>query len=504
MFDNVRRVFGQLVVYGSADVAVLAVNFLLLPVYTRVLSPAEYGVLALLLVIEAFLKLLLRWGLDTSFLRLYYDYPSPADRKRLAGTTVILLLLVNGMLLGVLLLLVPVVADMLLGSPGYRTALILLLVSSGISQFIFLPLSLFRIRQESRRFAALTFARSFGTVLARLVLVVGLRLGVTGIVLADLIVSAIVLVAVWPTLRAMTTWRFSRRMAADMLRFGLPRIPHGLLHQSMAMSDRFFLGLYLPLPQVGLYLIASSIASLTKLYSVAFTTAWMPFAFDAMTREDAPRLFARMGTYAFSVLVFVTLSIAALSGGLVSLMTPAAFHGATQVVPLLALGIAIQAAANFLSTSLNIAKRTHPFPIATAVAAAVTIAGHLTLIPRWGIFGAAIAVSVGQLSLAVTMAIFAQRSYPIPYETGRLARIALVALAWYVMIVSLTPEAGLVAVVARLALLAAFPLGLFAFRFFRPAEIADLRRLAGRLPLGPLQRRGSSPAGLASGPESAP
>ena len=54
---------------GSADVAILAINFLLLPIYTRVLLPAEYGVLALVLVLEAVLKPLYRWGLDTSFLR---------------------------------------------------------------------------------------------------------------------------------------------------------------------------------------------------------------------------------------------------------------------------------------------------------------------------------------------------------------------------------------------------------------------------------------------------
>ena len=49
MFNNVRRLSGQLFVYGSADVAVLGINFILLPLYTRVLSPAEYGALALLL-----------------------------------------------------------------------------------------------------------------------------------------------------------------------------------------------------------------------------------------------------------------------------------------------------------------------------------------------------------------------------------------------------------------------------------------------------------------------
>src|SRR5882757_6754410 len=96
MLDNVRRVSRQLLAYGTADVMVLVVNFLLLPLYTRVLSPREYGALALLLLCEAFLKVINRWGLDASFLRLYYDYPTDDERKTLAGTLAGFIALSNG------------------------------------------------------------------------------------------------------------------------------------------------------------------------------------------------------------------------------------------------------------------------------------------------------------------------------------------------------------------------------------------------------------------------
>ena len=76
MFNNVRRISRQLFAYGTADVFVSAISFLLLPIYTRVLSPREYGALALLLVFEAVLKIVNRWGLDAAFLRLYYEIPT--------------------------------------------------------------------------------------------------------------------------------------------------------------------------------------------------------------------------------------------------------------------------------------------------------------------------------------------------------------------------------------------------------------------------------------------
>src|SRR5918995_1280843 len=104
MLDNVRRISRQLFAYGTADVLVLAISFLLLPIYTRVLSPREYGALALLLVFEAVLKIVNRWGMDAGFLRFYYEHP-PEERRTLAGTIAGFFALANGVIAVLLLIL---------------------------------------------------------------------------------------------------------------------------------------------------------------------------------------------------------------------------------------------------------------------------------------------------------------------------------------------------------------------------------------------------------------
>ena len=481
MFDNVRRVFGHSIVYGSADVAIQAVNFLLLPIFTRVLSTAEYGAFAILLVVEAFLKPLHRAGLGSSFVRFFYDYPDEESRRTLAGTVVISLLGVNVVLLGALLAAAPQLAVLALGTADYTLAFSLLAINGAMAAFFVVPFSLLRIQEKSTRLASLTFARSLGTVLVRLVLVVGLRMGVFGIMLADVVVTVVLLVALSGVTRSATAWRLSRVMAAGTFRFGLPQVLFALLHQTMAMSDRFFLAVFLPIEQVGIYLIGSSVASLIKLYPVAFKTAWMPFAFGRMDREDSPALFAKLATYAFGVLAFSTLGLAVLAEGLVVLMTDPAFHQAVVVVPILVLGMAVQTTTNFIATSVEVSKRTHLYPASTLAAAALTVAGHLVLIPRFGMIGAAFAVGAGQLTQAVSLGYFAQRAYPIPYEWARLSKIVAVALLLYGVIITTSSGSGLGVLALRVALLTTFPLGLLAVRFFRPAELADLRRLPGML-----------------------
>jgi O-antigen/teichoic acid export membrane protein len=109
-------------------------------------------------------------------------------------------------------------------------------------------------------------------------------------------------------------------------------------------------------------------ASVLKLYPVAFESAWMPFAFSSLTRRDAPLVFARMASYAFAVLCFAALGVVLLAEPVTRLVLPVSYHRAPAVVPLLALGITIQAAAWFMATSINVAKRTSRHPVACSAA----------------------------------------------------------------------------------------------------------------------------------------
>ena len=478
MLDNVRRVSRQLVAYGTADVATLAINVLLLPLYTRVLSPREYGAFALLIVFEGFLKPVFRWGLDTAYVRFYYDQATEHGRRTLAGTITIFLTVVNGVLLLCFLLAAPAINQWLLDTDAYVTAFLLLVVNSFVSNVLFLPLGLLRIQERAPRLAALNFSRALGTILLRILFVLVLRLSVLGLFMADLIATLVLLGWLGGTFRSMIELRFSMSSLRPLLRFGFPQLPHGLLSQTMALSDRFVLGLFFPLAQVGLYLIGATIASTIKFFPVAFEAAWMPFAFDSMRRKDAPALFARMASYAFAVLVFLSLAVVTLADSAVRAMLPSTYHAATAVVPVLVLGIMIQSLSWFLGTSLNIAKQTRVYPLATGMGAATSLTATVLLVPRLGLMGAAWGVLAGQTAATVVTGYFAQRSYWIPYEGGRLARVVLIATAAYVLIDQVTLSSAWFTLVLRALLLSVFPLGLFVLRFFQGSETDDLRTLA--------------------------
>jgi O-antigen/teichoic acid export membrane protein len=483
MFDNVRRVARQLVAYGTADVTTLALNALLLPFFLDpdVLGPAEIGAFGILLGWEAIIRIVFRWGLEGAFLRLYYEQPDEASKRRLAGTIAILLAIANGALLVLLVAASGLIDRLFFRTQALQWAFVLLVVNCFISGFFFLPMTLYRAREQATRAAAVTLARSLGTIVLRLLLVLGLRMGVVGLMIADVIVSLGLAIGLAGTFRRMLRLEFSPAFARDALNFGLPHVPFGLLHQSAVYADRFFLGLWLPaarLEALGAYTIAVTAASLLKLAPVAFQTAWMPFAFETFKkRPDAPRVFARLATYWLAVLVFLTIGMMTLAGRAITLFLPASYAEAAAYLPVLAFGFAIQAASWLPTTSLNIAKATRYYPIITSMSATTAIAANAVLIPRFDVTGAAYAMAIGQLVQLVATLVYSQRAYSIPYETARLAKILGVGAVTLALASSISFTADAWTLAVRTVMLGLFPVGLFAVRLFTPKERADLRAL---------------------------
>ena len=126
------------------------------------------------------------------------------ERKRLASTIFFFLFALDGAVLLVLLLAAPALSESLLGSRAYAAALRLMLLNTFAIGFTFIPFHVLRMTDRATTFVALTSTRSAATLLTRFALVVGVGMGVTGFVLADLVVTAI-FTAIMLTMRRLQT-----------------------------------------------------------------------------------------------------------------------------------------------------------------------------------------------------------------------------------------------------------------------------------------------------------
>ena len=491
MLDRLRSLGKSFTVYGLGDVATSIISFLLLPIYARFLSPADYGAIGLLTTIELVTKIVYRFGLDASFMRLYVDCPDDHARQRLASTLFWFLFVVDGSVLVPGLLAASLITQAI-GVPGYEWALRILLLNTFVIGFYFIPFHVLRLTDRPATFVALTTSRSAATLLTRFALIIGINLGVTGFFLSDLIVSSFFTVVMLRWFRPLIRPLFSREVLREALRFGLPRVPHGLLQQAMFVVDRYAIRIFSALSEVGLYQMGASFGMALKLVLNAFEYAWAPFYFQTMKQPDAKATFRLITTYATAGLILLVAGLAAVGPEIVRYVMPPAFHGAARVVPWIAVGVGFHGIYLLTSIGLNITKSTRLYPVATGAAAATSVVANVLLVPRYGSVGAAWSNAAAYGVMAGTALVLSQRVYPIPLEWGRLARIGAAGAIAYVAAWALPAMPPFAAFLARGSVVTiVFPACLAALGFLDARELRTLGRMLERVRAG---RAGPAPA----------
>jgi O-antigen/teichoic acid export membrane protein len=487
VFQKIKALVLNLAVYGMGDVATHIVSLLLMPLFTKYLAPFDYGVWGMLLTASLVAKIVFRWGVDASFMRFFYDCEDDAARQRLASTILFFLLGANGVILLAALLAAPFYSEWYFTVPGQTLPLQLMIVSTFIGGFFFLPFHVFRIRNQARQFSMLTFARSAATLASRVVLVIVFHFGVMGLVVSELLITTVFAVVLMRWFAPLVRPVFSRETLREVLRFGLPRVPHGLAQQVVGpATDSFLLSRLMPgsgrevTEAIGLYQVGSSIGLALKFFLSAFEYAWAPFYFQTMKEKDAHRTFATIATYGLAVLVLLAAGLSAVARDFIRLMTHPRYHDGWVVIPPIAIAVTLQGWYLLTSIGLNITKRTQYYPVAAGAAAAANILANAVLIPRLGILGPAWSNVVSYAVLAGVAFVFSQRFYPVRYESGRVARVIAAGGAAYVAAIVLVPDLRL-AVVGMFArgavVLAVYPSVLAATGFFRRQELARLDTL---------------------------
>jgi O-antigen/teichoic acid export membrane protein len=431
LLQKIRELPKHLAIYGAGDVAIQALNFLLLPFYVRYLTQADYGVLALLASVEATVKLFFRWGVDGAFMRFWYDCEDEHARQRLASTLFFFLLGTNGVLLILALIASPFLSERLLQSPGYTLALQLVLLNTFAIGFTFIPFHVLRMQKRAREFSVLTIARSASTLVLRVILVMGAGLGIMGVVIADVAVTAVILTVMVGSFAPLLRPTFSKEVLRKSLAFGLPRVPHGFALQLMAVGDRFVMTRYLSIQEIGVYSMGVSFGLIEKIVLGAFEYAWAPFYYATAREPDARRVFSTVATYGIAILALMTAGLSAIAVDLLDTVTRGQYVAAAGVVSWTAIGVFFYGVYLLTSIGLNITGRTQYYPLTTAIGAAVNIGLNFVLIPRFGIIGAAWANGAAYALQASIAYGFSQRFYPVAYEYGRVSRAIAAALVAY-------------------------------------------------------------------------
>jgi O-antigen/teichoic acid export membrane protein len=479
-----KRLLRTAAAYQLADIVSKIIAVALLPVYTRHLTRADYGVAELLATLVIFVSILVRLGLGEAFVRYWYEEADEAARDALARRVAVGVLVLTSVATVLAAALAGPLSAVVLGHRDTATFLCAVL---GLWSFTNLELAyaLLRVEERAKEYAIASLVNVGLTIVATVILVVALDQGARGLLLGNYACSAVVLVVLLWRVRH----RFRRRPGAAgndgtairrLLAFGLPTVPADASLFALNLVDRYWLFHRQSAGAAGLYSLAVKLSGVVVFSVRAFQYAWPPLAYSVRSDTDAARLYSLVATYYVVFTGLIVAGLALLGRWLVRLLAAPSFFPAHRALPWVALGWALYGLVLVLVSVAGRAQvTTRNFPVALA-GLVVNVALLAVFVPRYGPTGAGIALSGAYVVMLAALHLATRRLFPVAFEWVRLGHALVVIVGLSVAGELLLPTRGGGGFILRTLVLCAIPLVLLASGFLRADERAALGRLRAR------------------------
>ncbi|HET9440602.1 MAG TPA: oligosaccharide flippase family protein [Longimicrobiales bacterium] len=419
-------------IYAVGMVLTKAVAFLMLPVYTRLLTPADYGVLQLVMMFLEVLSIFAGSRIAYGIFHFYYKAADEDAKRRVLSTAVMLLAVTFAATSALTFALAPTIAQAIFGEGGnYITYIRLAAVGIAFESLITVPNALFQLQQQSIRFVGFSLLRLCLQLSLNLLLLIQFNMGVAGVLLSSVITNVLVGGFLAVRLLFVVGRSFDFTAARAFLRFGLPLVAMQAATFIFTFGDRYFLNKAGDTTAVGLYGLAYQFGFLVGTIGyMPLEMVWDPQRFAVAKRADRDLIYSRVFKYMNVALITAAVGLSLFVGDVLRVISAPAFHGAAVFVPVIVGAYIFQAWGTFFNIGIMITERTHFYTIANWAAAAVAVIGYVLLIPKYLAWGAALTVVASLGTRFWLTHVFSQRLWRINYEWSPVLRLLLIAVVF--------------------------------------------------------------------------
>jgi len=475
MASPIKTLFSQTAYYGLGNVISRGITFLMLPLLTNLMEPAEYGKLGLVQTFIALSQVFLVCGMRPAIIR-YSSGEAGYTKETVfsAGLFWVMVFTFPG------LVLLNAASSSLMPFAGldsentYRYMLLILFLDA----LSIPPYALLQSAQRPKPFIILkllhVLIHFFG---AFFLLTKKTHSGLDSVLLANIAASLAQFVFFVPIFLKKLRFRVPVQLLKKMLSFGAPFVPAIIFVVIIDVIDRVLIAHLLNIEQVGFYSAAAKLAMIMFLAVFAFQTAWSPFFLSHKDDKEGPQIFARVFTYFLigTCGIFLTVGlfyreIALASAWGISLVG-APYRSGLEIIPPLLAAYIFSGIYTNLGVGIHIREKTKYFPIITFLGAAANVTGNFLLIPAMGIMGAALSTLLAYFLMTIIIYPIAMRLFPIEYDWSRIIKIS----GSTVLLFFIATEQGRIGF--RIAAVLIFVPMLWILRVFEASEISRFKTL---------------------------
>src|SRR3989442_1172639 len=285
-----------------------ALYFVLLPWYLKYLPPGEFGIIALASTFSTLLGLLLQLNLNGSVFRYYLDQSGEDARQQLVGT-LILFQVAWATLVVVTVQIFGGVLSRLFTDVPFHPYLRLATWLAFTASLPVIPLAVLQMQHEAGLYRGLTFLGFLLNTAGVAWFVVGRRGGAYGFLLGQVLAGLAMVAAYAIVIVRRIRIEFGFPILRECLTFSLPLVPYALGGWVMDMSNRYLIGRFLDLGEVGRYNLGYQFALVLQAILNAFALAWLPVFYHVVKGERSQERLARFGKLYWCLTLLIALLI---------------------------------------------------------------------------------------------------------------------------------------------------------------------------------------------------
>jgi O-antigen/teichoic acid export membrane protein len=401
------------------------------PVFTRVFSRTEYGLMALVSTALYILVSLSKMGLQQSAIRFYPEF-SGGDKQRLLRSSLTFAVFASGCAGALVMCLAAIVLPSSWSGGGVRQLLILASPIIVLEALKALFLNFMRAAQQSARYSTLLTIDRYGLFGFSLAFVLFVRHDLVGFyegwLLWSFLVVAVLVVDAIRT-NAIGIRSFSADILREAVRFGFPLVSYELCNMVLTYADRYMVAHYLGPEATGLYAAAYNFTlCIQALLVIPLASLIFPWASEIWVRsgkEKTSRFASEILKYYLLIGVPLLLGVVVLREPAMVVMASRKYADAANLLPWLAAAQVLFGVYQIMSLGLFVEKRSATLAKQMAAATILNILVNFWLIPHKGLMGAAWATFFAFVFLVVLAARTSLPLLPIGLDTRSLGKAVL-------------------------------------------------------------------------------
>lgn len=407
----IATIFKNSTLYAIGTAARAATSIIMLPIYTRYLSPDIYGTAELLNIILDLTILLLGAQITGGVFKFYSDAATAEDKYTVISTAVYLGGMVNVVAIILLYVLAPFLA-VALGDPELVTPLRWFSFTLAFVAITELGMGYYRVNDMAGIYLMVSLAKLVVQIAANIYFIVFLELGLWGIIYSSLFAGGIQAIWLFAHIAPKVGFRFAPKVAKELAVFGLPLVLGSIAMYYITFADRYYLQYLFGATAVGLYALAYKFGfMLLALVWAPFMSYWGAKQFDHAKSEEGVVLFGRVFEVANYILWVAATAMLFLSPPVIRLIADPAYFPSIQFIPYIILAYVFLGWTEFHRFGIFESKKTYLLNRINWLSVVVVSLAYLALIPIYGGLGAAIATLLVMIIRFVIIYYYAQQYF---------------------------------------------------------------------------------------------